>query len=89
MRTKKPIDKKQVAPELSAAEVEKILKKIGKAIKAKRKQQSSLDNFAYEVNISRSALARYEAGGDMLLSSFIKVLYGLKINPDDFLKEIK
>jgi len=89
MRNKLKTNKKKVAPELSPAEIEKTLKKVGKLIKTKRKDQTSLEAFSYEVNISRSAMARYETGGDMLLSSFLKVLYGLHISPDDFFKEIK
>ncbi len=89
MRSKRISDKKKIAPELSPAEVEKILKRVGKLVKTKRKGQTSLESFAYEINISRSAMARYEAGGDMLLSSFLKVLYGLGISPEEFFKEIK
>jgi transcriptional regulator with XRE-family HTH domain len=88
MRTKKRTDKRPVAKELPAAEVEKILKKAGKLIKESRQERSSLEDFAYEINISRSALARYEAGGDMLLSSFLKVTYGLDVTPEEFFKRI-
>ncbi len=86
MRTKKRTEKHPVAKELSAADVEKILKKVGKLIKEVRQERSSLEDFAYEINISRSALARYESGGDMLLSSFLKVAYGLNIEPGIFFK---
>jgi transcriptional regulator with XRE-family HTH domain len=89
MRTKKKPGKRPIAKELPAGEVEKILKNIGKLIKESRQERSSLEDFAYEINISRSALARYEAGGDMLLSSFLKVVYGLDIEPEEFLKLIK
>jgi|SRR6185312_2502931 len=89
MRTKKKPGKRPIAKELPAGEVEKILKTIGKLIKESRQERSSLEDFAYEINISRSALARYEAGGDMLLSSFLKVVYGLDVNPEDFFKLVK
>jgi len=89
MRTKKKTDKRPIAKELPPGEIEKILKTVGKLIKESRQEKSSLEDFAYEINISRSALARYEAGGDMLLSSFLKVAYGLNIEPDDFFKAIK
>ena len=88
MRTIKRSNK-QVAKELSASEIEKQLKKIGKLIKVKRKERSSLEGFSYEISISRSAMSRYEAGGDMNLSSFLKVLYGLNISPEEFFKEVK
>lgn len=89
MRTKKKTSKRSIAKELPAGEVEKTLKAIGKLIKESRQGRSSLEDFAYEINVSRSALARYEAGGDMLLSSFLKVVYGLDIQPEEFLKLIK
>ena len=89
MRNNRISDKRKPAPELSHSEIEKTLKKVGKLIKTKRKGQTSLESFSYEINISRSAMARYEAGGDMLLSSFFKVLHGLGINQEDFFKEIK
>jgi transcriptional regulator with XRE-family HTH domain len=89
MRTKKKADKRAIAKELPPAEIEKILKTVGKLIKESRQDRSSLEDFAYEINISRSALARYEGGGDMLLSSFLKVVHGLDIEPDDFFKAIK
>jgi transcriptional regulator with XRE-family HTH domain len=89
MRTKKKPGQRPIAKELPAGEVEKILKNIGKLIKESRQERSSLEDFAYEINISRSALARYEAGGDMLLSSFLKVVYGLDIEPEEFFKLIK
>ena len=69
---------------MSSSELEKMLKKVGKLIKEARWERGSLEDFAYEINISRSAMARYESGGDMLLSSFLKVAYGLNIDPGDF-----
>ncbi len=88
MRKSKRSDR-PVAKELPAADVEKQLKKIGKLIKTKRKARTSLEDFSYEVSMSRSAMSRYEGGGDMYLSSFLKVLHGLDIKPEEFFKEIK
>ncbi|HEX9504084.1 MAG TPA: XRE family transcriptional regulator [Patescibacteria group bacterium] len=88
MRTKKKPGKRPIAKELPPGEIEKILQNIGKLIKESRQVRSSLEDFAYEINISRSALARYEAGGDMLLSSFLKVVYGLEIEPEAFFKKL-
>ncbi len=31
-------------------------------------------------------MTRYEAGGDMYLSTFLKLLHGLDIKPEDFFK---
>lgn len=77
------------APELTQEEIEALLMRIGSLIKEKRRAQSSLEDFAYEINISRSALARYEAGGDMMLSSFLKVVYGLNTTPQIFFGDVE
>lgn len=89
MRKNHAAGKRVVASELSAADAEKMLAKIGKLLKAKRKSRSSLETFAYEINVSRSAMTRYEAGGDMYLSTFLKLLHGLDIAPEAFFKEMK
>lgn len=89
MRKSKGTTKRPMADELSAAEAEKLLAKIGKALKAKRKGQTTLESFSYEIGISRSAMTRYEAGKDMYLSTFLKLLHGLGIKPEDFFKEMK
>jgi transcriptional regulator with XRE-family HTH domain len=87
MRKLKP-SRRPVAQELSATETEKMLLKIGKMLKNKRKARTTLESFSYEINISRSAMTRYEAGGDMYLSTFLKLLHGLDIKPEDFFKDI-
>lgn len=87
---KKPQLRRVVSKELSPAEIDKTLLKIAKLIHAKRKSKSNnRDNFAYEVNVSRSAMQRYEAGADMYLSTFLKLLYGLDATPEEFFKELK
>ena len=88
MRKKKPTVR-PVAEELSAAEIEKLLSKIGKLLHSKRKARTTLESFAYEINVSRSAMTRYEAGSDMYLSTFLKLLHGLEAPGDEFFKEIK
>jgi hypothetical protein len=88
MRKKKSGDR-PVAEELSEAEINKILARIGKLIHSKRKARTTLESFAYEISISRSAMNRYEAGGDMYLSTFVKLLHGLDISPEEFFREIK
>jgi transcriptional regulator with XRE-family HTH domain len=87
MRKLKP-SRRPVAQELSAAEIEKMLNKIGRMLKNKRKARTTLESFSYEINISRSAMTRYEAGGDMYLSTFLKLLHGLDITPEDFFKDM-
>jgi hypothetical protein len=89
MRKRKPPAKKRpIAQELSAAETEKMLNKIGKVLKNKRQARTTLESFSYEINISRSAMTRYEAGGDMYLSTFLKLLHGLDITPEEFFKDV-
>jgi transcriptional regulator with XRE-family HTH domain len=88
MRKRRTSAKRPVAQELTAAETEKMLNKIGKALKNKRQARTTLESFSYEINISRSAMTRYEAGGDMYLSTFLKLLHGLDIKPEDFFKDV-
>lgn len=87
MKRKKPASR-HLAPELSAADIEKLLKRIGKQISQKRKARQSLESFAYEINVSRSAMTGYEKGNDMYLSTFLKLLHGLEIEPADFFKSL-
>jgi transcriptional regulator with XRE-family HTH domain len=88
MRKRKPPAKRPIAEELSAAETEKMLNKIGKVLKNKRQVRTTLESFSYEINISRSAMTRYEAGGDMYLSTFLKLLHGLDVTPEEFFKDV-
>lgn len=89
MRKKKGADKRPVARELSVTDIEKSLVKISKHIKALRKDRTTLESFAYEIGVSRSAMTRYESGGDMYLSTFLKLLHGLDVKPEEFFKDIK
>jgi len=79
-----------VAKEMSPAEIQKALQKIGKHIQAKRKSKTkNRDDFAYEINVARSSMQKHESGTDMFLSSFLKILYGLDIPPEDFFRDLK
>jgi transcriptional regulator with XRE-family HTH domain len=88
MRKVKPSARGPIAQELSAAETEKVLNKIGKQLKNRRKARATLESFSYEINVSRSAMTRYESGGDMYLSTFLKLLHGLDVKPEDFFREM-
>lgn len=88
MRKRRLSARRPIAQELSAAETEKLLNKIGKTLKNKRQVRTTLESFSYEINISRSAMTRYEAGGDMYLSTFLKLLHGLDIKPEEFFKDV-
>lgn len=81
--------KKDVAPALTDAELKKLLSAIGQVLKEAREGHKTLDDLAYEINLSRSALARLEAGGDPRLSTLLKVMYGLKVKPTEVFKDLK
>ena len=85
---KRRSSRRPIAQELSAADTEKMLNKIGKVLKNKRQARTTLESFSYEINISRSAMTRYESGGDMYLSTFLKLLHGLDIKPEEFFKDV-
>jgi hypothetical protein len=63
-------------------------KKVGTRLRKLRieKGYGSYDALAYEIDIHRTQVGKYEAGNDMLLSSFFKMLDGLKITPEEFFK---
>ena len=90
IRCMKKENKEQlIAKELSNAEVEKLLLSIGRLIKATREDRTTLERFAYEINISRSQMSKYEAGGDMFLSTFLRLLYGLDITGEEFFSKLE
>jgi len=78
-----------VARELPIAELEELLLKNGRLIRSLREERTTLKKFVYEINIARTQMIKYEAGGDMRLSTFLKVLYGLDIGFDAFFKELE
>jgi len=88
MRKKQP-GERPIAEELSQAEIQKLLGKIGKQIRARRRARTSLEAFSYEINVSRSAMTGYEAGKDMYLSTFLKLMYGLDVKPEEFFRDLK
>ena len=66
-----------------------ILKLVGARMKNLRvaKGFSNYENFAYESDISRAQYGKYEKGGDLRLSSLIKVLRTLEIDLNEFFNE--
>ena len=65
------------------------LKKMGARIRALRiaRGYQNYEKFAFEHDISRSQLWRYENGEDLRLSSLIKILRALNISLADFFGE--
>jgi len=78
-----------VARPLPAADIQKLLFKIGRTLKAARQKRTTLDRFSYEINISRTQMGKYESGHNMLLSTFLKVLHGLDISTEEFFRELE
>lgn len=78
-----------VAQPLPDDEIQQLLLKIGRMLRTERQQRTTLERFAYEIGISSSQMGKYEAGGNMLLSSFLKVVSGLDMSPEDFFKALE
>ena len=74
---------------LPIAERKKLLLKTGKLIKAAREQRTTMEKFVYEINISKTQMIKHQAGGNMLLSTFLKLLHGLDIKKEEFFRELE
>lgn len=68
---------------------DEMLKKIGARIRELRKAKGydSYEKFAFEHDIPRSQLWRYEHGEDSRLSSLIKVMKALNVSFSEFFSE--
>lgn len=78
-----------VAEELESEQLKELLELIGKRIRHMRKEKKfRMDHFAYEIGMTRNTLLRSEQGGDMLLSNFLKIVYGLDTEMPEFFQEI-
>jgi len=75
------------APRLTDAEIEQTLTEIGSLIK-RLMAKTTLEKFAYETTISRSQLDKYRKGEDMLLSTFLRLIYGLGVTPEKFFRKV-
>ena len=82
MKTGNPIDG-------DAAFTTETLKKMGARIRALRiaRGYQNYEKFAFEHDISRSQLWRYENGEDLRVSSLIKILKALDISFAQFFSE--
>lgn len=70
-------------------EIESVHLAIGKLLKDRREALgATIDDFAYQVNISRSGLIRIEKGHDTTLRSLLKVARGLGTTPEELFKAI-
>lgn len=78
--------KRPVNPELST---EDGLRKLGNRIKDLRIKAgyTSYEYFAYEHEISRAQMGRYENGQDLRFSSLIKIVNAFEITLEEFFSE--
>lgn len=67
------------------------IEKLSKRIKVLRKQQgfSSYELFAYDIEISRAGMSKYESGAfdDIRMRTLLKIIDGLGISPKEFFSE--
>lgn len=67
---------------------EEILEKLGTAIKETRKKKgfASAENFAFQMDISRSLFVKYESGSDLRVSTLFRIIEGMGMKVSDFFK---
>jgi transcriptional regulator with XRE-family HTH domain len=67
------------------------LQKMSRRIRALRKEKGfqSYELFAYDIEISRAGMSKYEAGTfeDIRLRTLLKIIDGLGISPKEFFSE--
>ncbi len=87
-KTKKAERKKAVLGHFNHDE---FLSRVGKRIKSLRKKNgfSSAELFAYDIEVSRVGMSKYETGAfdDIRLRTLLKIIDGLGMKPKDFFSE--
>jgi transcriptional regulator with XRE-family HTH domain len=78
----------KVSPTLTDAEIELILSEIGAIVRGLM-NKTTLERFAYETGIARSQVDKYRKGGDMLLSTFLRLIHGLGVTPEKFFRKVR
>jgi DNA-binding Xre family transcriptional regulator len=67
------------------------LQKLSKRVKSLRKKKGfkSYELFAYDIEISRAGMSKYEAGtfDDIRLRTLLKIIDGLEVSPTEFFSE--
>lgn len=70
---------------------DEFLTKLSKRIKGQRKKSgfTSAELFAYDIEISRVGMSKYEAGtfDDIRLRTLLKIIDGLGMTPEEFFSE--
>jgi DNA-binding XRE family transcriptional regulator len=86
---KKTQGQRYVAPELSDSELKNLLVEIGKTVQTTRESKTTQERFVIEADVSKASIWKCESGRDLSLGTFLKIIYGLKIQPEDFFKGIR
>lgn len=70
-------------------DTDNVLRKMGERIKALRiaRGYSSYEYFAYDHNISRAQVGRYENGQDLRISSLVRLVNAFGITLEEFFSE--
>lgn len=79
---KKQVNFEKITPK------EEILNKLGATIKKARKKNgfTSAENFAFQMDISRSLYTKYENGSDLRVSTLFRIIEGMGMKISDFFK---
>ena len=89
MAKKKRLERKKAT--LGHFDHDAFLIKISKRIKQLRKQKgfNSYELFAYDIEVSRAGMSKYEAGtfDDIRMRTLLKIIDGLGITPKEFFLE--
>ncbi len=88
-KSKKKAERKKAT--LGHFDHDQFLLNVGKRIKALRKKKgfNSYELFAYDIEVSRAGMSKYEAGtfDDIRLRTLLKIIDGLGIKPKEFFAE--
>lgn len=88
---KKPKKKERKKATLGHFDHDDFLMKLSKRIKTLRKKNGfkSSEHFAYDIEISRVGMSRYETGtfDDIRMRTLLKIIDGLGSTPKDFFSE--
>lgn len=88
-KTDKKQDRKKAS--LGHFDHEMFLQNLSKRIKKLRKEKGfkSYELFAYDIEISRAGMSKYESGmfDDIRLRTLLKIIDGLEISPAEFFSE--
>jgi DNA-binding Xre family transcriptional regulator len=88
-KNKKKLERKKAS--LGHFDHDVFLLKISKRIKNLRKEKGfkSYELFAYDIEISRAGMSKYEAGtfDDIRMRTLLKIIDGLEMKPSEFFSE--